>query len=91
MVRTSECCPICNKLPNTHKMAEEALDYVRDLAEGQIVRSTPSPPSVCLGSMLTGVQDFEGQRLNELIYTVLLSAVGVRVQASHICSTSSLT
>ncbi|KAF2434718.1 SPC12-domain-containing protein [Tothia fuscella] len=38
-------------------MAEEALDYVRDLVEGQI--------------------DFEGQRLSELIYTVLLSLVGV--------------
>ncbi|KAI1338066.1 microsomal signal peptidase 12kDa subunit [Xylariaceae sp. FL0016] len=38
------------------KMAEELLDQVRDLVEGQI--------------------DFEGQKLSEVLSTVLLSAVG---------------
>lgn len=60
-------------------MAEELLDQVRIIAEGQIVRiqayrhMLPRPPRI--NSLR--LQDFEGQKLAETLSTALLSIVGV--------------
>ena len=63
-------------------MADQLLDQVRDAVEGQIVRRPGSRPLPCraLANLLRSpMQDFEGQRLAELLTTVLLGAAGVRL------------
>ncbi|KAK9772653.1 putative Microsomal signal peptidase 12kDa subunit [Seiridium cardinale] len=61
-------------------MAEQLLDQVRDVVDGQIVRCP------CLYTIIGShealptnwiLQDFEGQKLAELLATVLLASVGV--------------
>jgi hypothetical protein len=57
-------------------MAEQILDQVRDVFEGQIV----SPFCASIVPELTAAnkaQDFEGQRLVELLVNVALTLVGV--------------
>lgn len=60
-------------------MAEELLDQVRDIAEGQIVCSRfPEETRQHNYKLLTHCkQDFEGQKLAELLSTALLSLAGV--------------
>jgi signal peptidase complex subunit 1 len=58
-------------------MADQLLDQVRDALEGQIVRGPPNT----LPSTNKITQDFEGQRLVEMLANVMLGAVGVRSTA----------
>jgi hypothetical protein len=65
------------------------MDQVRELAEGQIVRTivyilqTEQPWSRCAMLIhILSTQDFEGQRLAEFLSTALLSIVGVMVSFS---------
>ena len=58
-------------------MAEQLLEQVRDVVDGQIVR-TPTPHNAGETAANT-LQDFEGQKLVELINTVALTAVGVSI------------
>lgn len=62
-------------------MADQILDQVRDLAEGQIVSAARRlyPNHVAL--MSASPQDFEGQKLADLLATLVLSASGV---SSHL-------
>ncbi|CAI0649964.1 unnamed protein product [Colletotrichum noveboracense] len=57
-------------------MADQILDQVRDLAEGQIVSAARRlyPNHVAL--MSASPQDFEGQKLADLLATLVLSASG---------------
>jgi hypothetical protein len=55
-------------------MADQLLDKVRELAEGQTVSKTAPISNV---SNSNTCQDFEGQRLAEWLATALLAAVGV--------------
>lgn len=58
-------------------MAEEMLDKVRDALDGQIVCSLPIA-SISMGPRLRSmIQDFEGQKMAELLATVLLSVTSV--------------
>ncbi|KAI9704686.1 MAG: hypothetical protein M1820_005434 [Bogoriella megaspora] len=57
-------------------MAEQLLDQAQELFEGQIV-FTPAIHVFGKWGNLQGLQDFEGQRLVELLTTGILSAVGV--------------
>jgi hypothetical protein len=61
-------------------MADQILEKVRDLAEGQIVCDPSEPPGrpPILECCANIPQDFEGQRLAELLATVLLAVAGVR-------------
>ncbi|KAF2457153.1 microsomal signal peptidase 12 kDa subunit-domain-containing protein [Lineolata rhizophorae] len=56
-------------------MADAVLEKARDLFEGQIV-STP-PPGDGHAGLMAASQDFEGQRLAELITTVVLTLTGI--------------
>lgn len=56
-------------------MAEQILDQVRDVFEGQIVGSLPLREH--LNAATNMAQDFEGQKLVELLVNVALSLVGV--------------
>ena len=67
-------------------MADQLLERVRDAAEGQIVCS-----SVFHSILFTNlVQDFEGQRLAEILATAFLAIVGVcsemspKTQSNHL-------
>ncbi|TVY87401.1 Signal peptidase complex subunit [Lachnellula willkommii] len=54
-------------------MADQLLEQVREAAEGQIVSCKP-----CACSKEANFRkDFEGQKLAELLATILLAAVGV--------------
>ncbi len=53
---------------------EAILDQVRDVFEGQIVGG---PSSVCHGCPDDRTQDFEGQRLTDLISNVMLGFFSV--------------
>lgn len=57
-------------------MADQILDQIRDVVEGQIVSIARSPPSGFIKAA-NRPQDFEGQKLAELIVNVGLSLVGV--------------
>lgn len=61
-------------------MAEEILDRLRDVVDGQIVRTASSRSHSLRYKWLTCwfLQDFEGQKQVERLATVLLSVVGVR-------------
>ncbi|KAM3071918.1 hypothetical protein ACMFMG_008383 [Clarireedia jacksonii] len=63
-------------------MADQILDQVRELAEGQIVRRIVHNSFIqaalkweCNANS-SSIQDFEGQRLAEFLSTALLSIVG---------------
>lgn len=63
-------------------MAEQLLEQVRDIVDGQIVRHLPNSyqstiASEFLANLVPYVQDFEGQKLAEILATVLLCVVGV--------------
>jgi len=61
-------------------MADQILEQVRELAEGQIVSIAYF--SILFNAILlirTNPQDFEGQKLSEFLATALLATVGVRV------------
>ena len=65
-------------------MAEQLLEQVRDAVEGQIVRRA----IVTVGQQKlanTCMQDFEGQRLAEMLTTVMLGAAGVRSRPPAVC------
>ncbi len=56
-------------------MADQLLEQVREYAEGQIVSSAPPVPNNSKTNMDS--QDFEGQKLAELMATALLATAGV--------------
>lgn len=58
-------------------MADQILDQVRDLAEGQIVSATRRLYQNHNVLMSASPQDFEGQKLADLLATLVLSASGV--------------
>jgi hypothetical protein len=61
-------------------MADQLLEQVRDVVDGQIVRPSLLPVDSSPGLLLTLLaisQDFEGQKLAEILATALLSIVGV--------------
>ena len=57
-------------------MADQLLQQAQDLFEGQIVCSA-FPNGIVFADQ--SYQDFEGQRLTELLSTVILTVTGVRV------------
>jgi hypothetical protein len=61
-------------------MSEQLLEQVREAAEGQIVGG------LLLHNIIFGsyVQDFEGQRVAELLTTALLGATGVRAPGDYV-------
>jgi hypothetical protein len=61
-------------------MSEQLLEQVRDAAEGQIVGGL----LLHYGTIGSLVQDFEGQRVAELLTTVLLGATGVRAPCDYV-------
>lgn len=68
-------------------MAEQLLEQVRDVVDGQIV-CAPTPNRAGHDKTAANTwQDFEGQKLVELINTVALTAVGVSL--CHCYSTMS--
>jgi hypothetical protein len=62
-------------------MADELLEKLRDLWDGPIVSRVPRTPSMLSLVLTIVLQDFEGQKLAELLTTVLLSVVGVSRRA----------
>lgn len=57
-------------------MSDQLLEQVRDAVEGQIVRCCRAVYS--RSSTKQSLQDFEGQRLAEMLTTVMLGGFGVR-------------
>lgn len=55
-------------------MADQLLEQVRDAVEGQIVCAI----TLSTRRRLISIEDFEGQRLAEMLTTVLLGGFGVR-------------
>src|SRR5262249_40559297 len=64
-------------------MAEQLLEQVRDIVDGQIVGVPPRTVARTAADLKTQIQDFEGQKLAELIANVALSVSGVRLLVQY--------